>query len=546
MMKKEMIYWIASSVWMLFSLPLKANNQTVWPEEGLTALWDFTKDRTKDLIGKKEIHYREAYSYEKSVDLRFDTLSNGHIGLKTKCTLPFVLSTLPDTATLVLCYAPSCGKVKSIDSKLLTMGRLGDLLMADDGALELTGYIDSTYTTYINYKVPMLCDKDGYVKVILSIYALSYPFDAGFHFMQSVSVSGSQYWSYQNKSITFNRASDSIYIHTPSALMKVAVYRGLLNEKAQAALMGTDKVTVFRPDDDHTSLDWRCFLLMVFIVFVIFQGIKQRRNRYKLISRQQIINKYYAGTGSREKALEHISRAWEAFGSANQPMYPKTDMQMAVAVQKLDAAIATGCADDDVIEEYNKLGMLVNHCREYSYVGRFSFYMAAFLLIFASLEPLSDRNFMYTIHTYGFYVYYIAALAIIIGGFGERYRAFCGKPIKNTVHLLSAKRIGTFVGQASMAAGVTFVGIVSLFVGMIVTMLRIVLSCIFEFAIVVVRTGSVIATGFTGFGAGMIIAFVVMLLLGWLFYYIFIAVLWCMVLGLPVLSYYLARRCDVN
>ena len=66
------------------------------------------------------------------------------------------------------------------------------------------------------------------------------------------------------------------------------------------------------------------------------------------------------------------------------------------------------------IEEYNKLGTLVNHCREYSYVGRFSFYMAVFLLIFASLEPLSDRNFMYTIHTYGFYVYYVASLAFLL------------------------------------------------------------------------------------------------------------------------------------
>ncbi len=87
-MKKGIIYWIASCVWMLFSLPLQANDQTVWPEEGLMALWDFTKDRTEDLIGKKKIHYREAYSYEKSVDLRFDTLSNGRIGLSTKCTLP--------------------------------------------------------------------------------------------------------------------------------------------------------------------------------------------------------------------------------------------------------------------------------------------------------------------------------------------------------------------------------------------------------------------------------------------------------------------------
>ena len=109
-MKKGIIYWIASCVWMLFSLPLQANDQTVWPEEGLIALWDFTKDRTEDLIGKKKIHYREAYSYEKSVDLRFDTLSNGRIGLSTKCTLPFILSTLPDTTTLVLCYAPSRGK----------------------------------------------------------------------------------------------------------------------------------------------------------------------------------------------------------------------------------------------------------------------------------------------------------------------------------------------------------------------------------------------------------------------------------------------------
>lgn len=544
-MKHKMTYWVAFCVWML-TLPLQVNSQTIWGKQGLIALWDFSKDRTKDLVGKKEILYREAYDFEKSLDLRFDTLSNGRIGLKTKCTLPFALSTLPDTVTLVLCYAPSQGKVKSIDSRLLTMGYLGDVLVADDGDLELKGYTDSTYTTHINYKVPLSCDKDGYVKVILSIYKLSYPFGAGFYFMQGVSVSGNQYWSYRHKSISFNQAPDNIYIHAPSALMEVAIYRGLLSEKSQAALMGSDKITVFRPGDDHTSLDWRCFPLIGFIAFVILQGIKQRRNRYKPIRRQWIVNMYHANTDSKEEALEHIHKAWEGFGSASQPMYPKTDAQMAMVVQELDAAIATGCTDDDVIYEYNKLGILVNHCRGYSYVGQFSFYMAVFLLIFASLEPLSDRNFLYTIHTHGFYVYYIAALAIIIAGFGERYRASCGQPIKNVEHMLSAKNIGKFIGQASIATGMTLVGIISLFVGAIVTMLKIALSCIFEFAIVIVRTGTVIATGFAGFGAGMFIATVVMILLGWLFHYIFIAVLWCMVLGLPILSYYLARRCDVN
>ena len=51
------------------------------------------------------------------------------------------------------------------------MGRLGDWLVADNGTLELKGYIDSTYTTHIKYEAPMSCDKDGYVRIIFSVYA---------------------------------------------------------------------------------------------------------------------------------------------------------------------------------------------------------------------------------------------------------------------------------------------------------------------------------------------------------------------------------------
>ncbi len=529
---------------------LQASDETVWPQKGLVALWDFTQDPKKDLVGNRKIFYKSRY-YKPTRDYSVDTLANGRIGLATDATLPFTLQNSPDTITLVLTYAPEDEDVDELDEELLRMGRLG-YFTADDGVMECGGYMSTAYETFIQYTIPMKCDKDGYVRLIFSLYGL--PSDEEkpgvFHYAQGISASGEQHWSYQWRNlqaIDYSRdknKKDSISVFAPANLLEVALYDRLLTEEEQTVLMGTKRVKVFQPDSDHSRMDWRWPFPVAMMIWVIVQGVKQWRKRYKPVSRQWIMNHYPQQADCLEKAKEHVRLAWWVFGSPDAPKYPKTDEEMDRVVRELDAAIATGCVDDEMVTEYNKLSALVNHCRQYTCTNRFAFMMAMFLLVLAALEPLTDYNFIdYTMKSRAFYIYYLTALATIVCGFAERYRGYYGQPIPRATRIMSAMvKAATVVGQAGLVVGTTVVGLVTAFLGMLVLWLRIALSFIVEFAIVVVKTGAVVATGVTGLTAGLVVGGILMFILAWLAYYVFIAILWCLVFALPIGSYYMARN----
>ena len=564
MEKKRLQCCAVLGVWMFFLLPLSAKGQIKLPEEGLTALWSFSKGKARDLIGNKELLYK-GYAKFHSWDACFDTLSNGSVAFDSRCALPFKLMDLSDSVTVVLRYhvlrsksrisiATGDGGMKPlwedydmdvVDGKLLSVGRFVDVLEADDGMLLQEGCIDSAYTTRLEYEIPMTCDGEGAFCLIYTMVAMhQFPLNTlnsanAFRYARGITVGDKQYWIL--KSSPSLNTSDYILVDVPPLawLTDIALYNRTLTPEEQAGIMGVDKIQVMEPGMDYTSWDWRWPLPVAFILLVVMRGVRLQLRRYKPIGRQFVINRYpLIVEDARKKALGHIGESWKAFGSSDKPLYPQSAAQLLTARKELDAALATGCADEDVLAEYNRLAALINHCRSFTYGNPWAVFMATMLLLLAAIDPFLDKNLMYMIYTDGFGIYFLSAAAIVMCAFSERYLSHGGEPIKNASKIMSAmeKAASALTGVVG-AVGVTVAGALSALLGMVVIFFKVVLGCIFEFVIVAVPSMTVVATGFAGLGAGLFIGFGVALLLGWLIHWLYLVVLWWLVIILPIASF---------
>ena len=521
-------------------------------QQGPMAVWDFTSDQRYDQIGHKRIKYGPPIHYGSSRDHRFDTIA-GRVGIKTLCTLPYKLSEMSDTISIVMTYIYRDDD--DIDGDVLTLGFFGTLLSGDDGTLKLRGGTDTTYQTKLSYELPTRRDKAGNVTVIYSIYALPQTNDGRADFLQSLSAGGIQYqsyryathnsrfspnWNWHTKKMDY----DSIYVHTPAPLTRIALYNRLLTPEEQAAMMGTEDVETYLPGDDISHIDWRWPFPVAMIILVIAQAVRQRKKRYKAVKADDITATDTQQLGAREAAMAHVEAAWNAFGSKAEPRYPETEAQMAEATAALDAAMATGCADAYMVDEYNRLAAIANHCRQFAYINRFATFMAVLLLVMAAFEPFTDHLLIYTIGTRAFYIYYLSAFAVIVCGNAERYRGNRGCPIPKAEKLMSLMvKAGQAAVMTGAAVGSAVVGIIATIGGLILLMLNIMLSFITEFVIVVVSTGKVVAQGITGFTSGLIVGGLVAIVIGKLLFFVFIAILWCLVIAMPVISYYTTRKC---
>lgn len=528
------------------------DSHSLLPEEGLVSLWDFTKDPLYDQIGHKQLKYGPPIHYGTSHDYRFDTIA-GRVVIDTDCALPYRMYELPDTLSLVLTYV--CDDEDDLDGDVLTFGHLGTLLTSDEGTLQQKGSIDTTYQTVLNYELPTHRSRAGNITLIYSLYALPYNGQGRVDYAQSLSAGGKQYQSYRyitKQQLKLNvvrlgmkkaQKLDSVRIHTPASLSQIALYNRVLTDKEQAMLMNTENVKVYRPDDDTTNLDWRWPFPVAMIVLVILQGVKQHKKRFKAVNRSYIINNYPQQPNAREMALAHVAAGWEVFGSSAQPIYPKNEEQLKVAVRSVKEAMATGCADEDLVVEYNKLAALVNHSRQFSYINPFSTYMAIMLLIMAAFEPFTDHVLVYMLGTRAFYIYYLTAIAVIVCGFAERYRGSRGKSIPHADRVMETM---VKAGQILVMSGTTVVSsvvaVVTVIAGMLSLWLKIALSCIVDFVVVVASTGKVVAAGSTGFISGLLIGGVVLFVLGKFLFLVFLFVLWCLVFLLPIISYYTTRH----
>lgn len=64
--------------------------------------------------------------------------------------------------------------------------------------------------------------------------------------------------------------------------------------------------------------------------------------------------------------------------------------------------MVTGCVDEDLVTEYNKLAVLVNHSRQFTYIVPFAIYMMVVLLLMATFKPFTGDLLVCTLGTRAF------------------------------------------------------------------------------------------------------------------------------------------------
>lgn len=338
----------------------------------------------------------------------------------------------------------------------------------------------------------------------------------GFNWSQTMELSCGEGWTIGSvESISFN---------------EVAVYDRILSTEEIRQAIGSDKMSVETPEDysprfGWTILPYALFALLLFVLQIIYGN---RVFTYISPSRLQ----HSPGVGDKEKAYKLVKEALACFGPQDAMKVP-ANPQLDYAEQCLNDAISNGYNDDEILGDYNRIASLINHCRQKKNgTSELFFWIIPFIIVFGVVITGYDYGTYLPIWTkQEMFPYYLSSLLSALIGLrlqgdkpGNAINTNEVKPLKPSLlgkfddWLQKLGQVASGVTTSSVVSGFTaFWGFLAMFLYAIALALRVMLSCLYEFVVVVVSTGEVVASGIGGFTVGLVGGLAVFFLLLWLF-----------------------------
>ena len=338
---------------------------------------------------------------------------------------------------------------------------------------------------------------------------------------------------------------------------EVAIYDRILTPEEIMQAIGTDKLNVETPEDYSPYFGWTIWPYTILACLLFFILIIQGRKVFTYISPARL--RHSPGAGDKEKANLLVEEALACFGASNAMKVP-TESELEHAEQCLDDAIANGYYDDEILSRYNYIASLINHCRQKKNNNSEAFFWAIpFVIVFGAVITGYDFGTYFSIWTkQEMLPYYLTSLLCALIGLrlqgdepGNIISASEVKPLKPSLlgkfddWIYKLGRVASGVTSSSLVSGFTAIqGFLAVFLYTIALALRVMLSCIYEFVIVVVSTGEVVASGVGGLAVGLCAGIAVFVLALWLFmklvWMIMNLLLWIVIPGVGVLAIYLA------
>lgn len=521
---------------------------TTWPTEGLVSHWDLHKDYVNDLV--------RGIPRDTTKSSRHSNYHKEYLGT-TAMTLPLPsdMWTIHQPHTILLRL------VNHLDDDLekLSIG-LPIGLTADDDELECTLFHDSLLVgAQTDYSLPLLwlaysdrssSSHEAVIAITIESMERSHSYnitsprspirDSQFYsFRVGIASKGRYVTGYKGVNTKYrlissmNIACDagwSIGHASGIYFNEVAIYNRLLTPEEIQQAIGTDNMKVETPADYSPRFGWAILPYSLLAVLLFLLLILQGKHTYTYISPKRL--EHSPGVGDKEQAHRLMAEAQECFGPADDMKVPSDD-RLAQACQCLDDAIANGYCDDEMLAEYNRIASLINHCRQMkNTTGEAFFWVIPFILIFGVVITGYDYGTYLTIWTkQEMAPYYLTMLLCALIGMrlqgGETGQAIKAEQVKQLKPSLMGKfddwlqKLGAMtsgVTASSVVSGVTALQAFLAFVLYAVAIgLRVMLACIYEFVIVVVGTGEVVASGVGGLAVGLVGGVAVFGLLWWLF-----------------------------
>lgn len=570
---------------MLFVLTFSESfGQTDWPRHGLIARWDIDKNDVTDIENCHVMEYDQNSSYKSC----YDTLPDGRKALcaydvevpvflgwnkditesekilkqaiqKSKKNLKYTI--LPDTFTIIVKYSlvisehdrkhyvrdstKHINKIKNLDSKLIFGKNIYSnydsysIVEADDGEIEIKGWIDTTLAIPAKYDIPLVVnEEDGTVWLSYSFIPIKCDKYGNVVYMEEIATQEGIYRCYKkriNSDTSRFEALSLLQFRLPFTvkLTDLAIYNRRMSVDEFKLLTGNDKIVEYDPNYDHSTYGrlWvvPAGVILLVLINLLFQLSKKNRP-YKTTDLPSDIN-------SRNIAMSELTQAWKVFGSRKCPLYPKSRKELKSAQKHLDTAVLSGCNDKDIVTQINEIGSLLNHSRSLYYYPKLPVMLSVLFAIFVCIGPLFMRMFEYSLTTHEFYLYYLTIASILFCGLTPRYVTMCGKAIPQAQSImedLGRNCIGVVQGVAH-GVGTSIIGVIMSIWGVIYIVLSIFVGCIYDYVIICGNT--VIATGVGGFCTGLLMVVLFGLLLDWAIPIIYGFAISVLIVVFPILCY---------
>lgn len=544
--------------------------QIEWPQNKLAAKWDFNQDGLVDVVSGLEMVYDKRQKSRTGSDMEsdkhcFDTLPNGRRALKahnfetplflawannideSKKILPEVLkkfatkefkyAILTDTFTIVLKYSLAASKNKRdnstdstiriyetelFDSPLVSERDINStydynpIIKAHKGMIKVEGWMDTTCTKPAKYEIPIAVDKtDGTVWLMYSFIPVAHGKYGNVIFMEEIATQEGIYRCYK-KNTSGRKGGFGILKYLQFRLpyfvkmTDLAIYTRHISIDEFKQLTGKDNIAEYEPEYDHSTYG----VLWVVPAGVMLLLCINLSVRFRKKNKPYNWKGLFPVANSRNIALAELEQAWMAFGTRQEPFYPKSKSELKSAQKHLDAAVESGCDDHDVVTQINEVGSLLNHCCSLYYYPKLPVTLTVLFAGFVCIGPIFTRMVEYSLTTHEFHVYYLTITSIMLCGLTPRYIAMCGQPIPKAQHVMGSLGRSCVEVIQGVAQGIwaSIMGAIMSVLGVIWMALSIFFGCITEY--VVVCGGTIIATGVSGFGIGLLMVALFGVLLG--------------------------------
>lgn len=539
-----------------------------WPQQGMKAHWDFTKNHNIDLLHGAPLEYNE-YKMSDGDYLFVRQLKNGKKAFRSKVIIPYNISEL-DSFTVVLKYSVEYKEFSEvIDSarNVFTLNFDRDILDGEivlfhskcvlegkDDVLVFSGYANDSTSLYSNTEMKIIPDENDEFVVVLS-YKKPTPDSQPFakrNILFGCGMNGMMKYYYTNfikKNLHFlsfemYNDNDKIEIYTPTDdeanLVEIVLYNKLLSSAELAEVMGAGTVTVYQPEDDSSDWrDWRYCAYALLIPLVLYRILKVKRpKKYRPITVRYIKEQFGGQDGSsekREEALGYISELWIEFGDKKKPVHPKNPVKVRELFEK---ALATGCTDKDVLKEYNSLAALINEETKIGLQPYVGIGGAIVVFIVASIGAFFNRQWAYEVQSYAFIVNWVA-MAFCVFASLRVIHGVPGKRIRNArISMGMMRLLGQTIGTVMIGVGIITASVVFLVVGAILFIFHSIIASIVTVTWISVSTGKVVGTSVEGGWTGLVIALVIIYVGIWLLSLVWPFAEWVLVLVAPFVVFY--------
>lgn len=526
---------------------------TSWPTDGLVSHWDLHVDYQRDLVSGVK---RDTTNCYRSTGFRKSYVANGTMFIP----LPTDIWEVHKPHTLLLRLV----NYADIDLEELEISLpLG--VSADDDALEFVLYHDSLLSgAQTEYELPLLwtpyssekrSSKEAVVAVFLECMERN---DTLHRHSRDAYIRSCNYFAIRtgfaakNKyvigyaGVAVDRSPElTLKIHCQEGwsigsaqsidFNEVAIYDRILTPEEIRVAIGAEKMKVMIPETYEPYFGWVVapYIVLSIVLFILMLLLETRKYNYISVARLHRSK----GFKDKEMAYSLIEEANACFISDEAMKVPTID-RLKHAEKCLNLTIKNGYCDDNIIAECNRIASLINFCRrdEDDNMGRYLVFAIPFIIAFGAIVTGYDYGTFYIIWDKPeMYPYYItSALAAIVSQVIPIDSVkLAGAPIyTNKVKWLKPNilsRLGDrMMGFVNVGSGIFVSGISGIVVALrvlfvvlaytIALTLKVMLSSLYEFVVVVKGTGQVVAEGIGGMFSGLVFGAAVFSLLLWLFF----------------------------